>query len=62
MGIAKAKHAVSTPAANSHGAHMSGTTNAKVNIGKDARKIMDVTTTMKMFMVCPVFHSSKATP
>lgn len=39
---------------------MSETTNAKVNIGKDARKIMEVTTTMKVFMVCPVSHIPKA--
>lgn len=39
---------------------MSGTTNAKVNIGKDAKKIMEVTTTMKMFMVIPLSHIPKA--
>jgi hypothetical protein len=57
MGMAKAKHAVRTPAPKSHGAKTSGTTNAYVNIGNDARKIIDVITTMTMFMVPPVFHN-----
>ena len=61
MGIANAAQAVKTPAAKSQGAKTSGTTNEYVNIGNDARKITDVTTTMTMFMVRPVFHIESAT-
>jgi hypothetical protein len=55
--MANARHAVSTPAAKSQGAKISGTTNEYVNIGNDARKIAEEMTTKKMFMITPVFHT-----
>lgn len=58
--MANAAHAVNTPAPKSQGAKTSGTTKEYVNIGNDARKIIEVTTTMRMFMVPPVFHNESA--
>ena len=57
IGMAKAKHAVNTPAAKSQGAKTSGTTNEYVNIGNEARKIAEQTTTNRMFMMSTVFHT-----
>lgn len=59
MGIAKAKHAVSTPAPKSQGAKTTGTTKENVNIGNDAKKTSDERMTRKMFMVSLVFHNER---
>jgi hypothetical protein len=55
--MAKARHAVNTPAPKSQGANTSGTTKEYVNIGNDAKKIAEEITTRKMFMIAPVFHN-----
>jgi hypothetical protein len=55
-GIANARDAVSTPPVNRATANCSGTTKAYVNIGKDARKIIEETMTRNTFIMSPVFH------
>jgi hypothetical protein len=62
MGMAKAKQAVKMPAAKSHGAKTSGTTNEYMNIGNDAKKSAEERTTRKMFMIAPVFHTRMGAP
>jgi len=59
MGMTKAAEAVKIPAVNSSAAYCSGTTNEKVNIGNDAKKIIDERIKRKMFMVAPVSHTRK---